>query len=355
MKKRENALDLLRILAAYLVVTVHVCTFERKFVTGIGELNFNYHYFVFIRNIAQNAVIIFIMLSGAFVLKASSTKDFGTFYKRTWKKLVIPTIIFSVFYWLFEAFVYWKIGVYGIEGLAYPQALIFQGIAFLRGEPSEHMWYMFTLIGIYLMAPFVALGKEKLGESTFKKIACIVCLWGIIDALVKPPSIYWGIGYCAQLLGVFMMGYVAHEWALERKGKNGLGYGLIVLATGITILEYCLFLALRTSQALQIYITPMTPYNLILVIASMVYVAGFTIIDIEKDFGYLSLLTFWVYILHPAIMMVLFLIEEAVFKVPYLEIGNSSPFLIGTGNSILVFILSFVAGHVIEKCTSGKK
>ena len=86
MKKRENALDLLRILAAYLVVTVHVCTFERKFVTGIGELNFNYHYFVFIRNIAQNAVIIFIMLSGAFVLKASSTKDFGTFYKRTWKK-----------------------------------------------------------------------------------------------------------------------------------------------------------------------------------------------------------------------------------------------------------------------------
>lgn len=359
MNKRENGLDLLRIIAAYLVVSLHVCTFERNLVSDLGELNFNYHYFMFIRQITTSAVIVFIMLSGAFVLKASSTKDIGTFYKKTWKKLGIPTVIFSFFYWLFNAFVYWKTGIYGlaygIEDLTYPQALLFQGISFLKGIPSEHMWYMYTLIGLYLMAPFVALGKEKTGEAGFKKIAFIVCIWGIIDALVNPSSLFWGIGYCAQLLGVFMMGYVVHEWALERKGKNGLGCFLIVLATVITAVEYFIFLAIRDNSTLFSYVTPMAPYNLILVIASLVYVAGFTIIDIKKDFGYLSLLTFWVYLLHPAIMMVLFLIEEAAFKVPYLEIGNSSPFLIGTGNSILVYVLSFVFGHMIEKCSSGKK
>lgn len=359
MTKRENGLDLLRIFAAYLVVTLHVCTFIRQYVADIGELNFSYHYFMFIRQMTTSAVIVFIMLSGAFVLKASSTKDFASFYKKTWKKLCIPTVILSFFYWFFNAFIYWKTGIYGmvfgIEDLTYPQALMFQGISFLKGTPSEHMWYMYTLIGLYLMAPFVALGKEKLGESRFKKIAIIVCLWGIIDALVNPSSLFWGIGYCAQLLGVFMMGYVAHEWALLRKGKNGLGCALIVLATAITAVEYFIFLSIRDNGTLSAYVTPMVPYNLILVIATLFYVAGFTIIDIKKDFGYLSLLTFWVYLLHPAIMMVLFLIEEAVFKVPFLEIGRESPILIGTGNSILVYVLSFVCGHVIEKCSSRKK
>ena len=90
MMKRENGLDLLRIFAAYLVVTLHVCTFIRQYVADIGELNFSYHYFMFIRQMTTSAVIVFIMLSGAFVLKASSTKDFASFYKKTWKKLCIP-------------------------------------------------------------------------------------------------------------------------------------------------------------------------------------------------------------------------------------------------------------------------
>ncbi|WP_027204960.1 hypothetical protein [Butyrivibrio fibrisolvens] len=88
------------------------------------------------------------------------------------------------------------------------------------------------------------------------------------------------------------------------KRENGLGCFLIVLATVITAVEYFIFLAIRDNSTLFSYVTPMAPYNLILVIASLVYVAGFTIIDIKKDFGY---------------------------------------------------VLSFVFGHVIEKCSSGKK
>ncbi len=355
MRKRENGLDLVRILAAFLVVAVHVCTVQRKAALASDVIDFNYHFFAGMRHLGQSAVIVFIMLSGAFVLKAKSTADYKSFYKKSWGKIVVPTIIFSIFYLFFEWFIYYKTGVFDgyLEGNVAFNSFFIQLVLALEGLPAEHMWYMYALVGIYVLAPFVAMAKEKMSERDFT-IACIVmCVWGVVDALTQPQILNWGIGFVSRLLGIFMMGYVVHEWALKKSG-NGLAITLILCGLTVNVIEYIVHVIIRNNTKLDEILTPTRPYNAVLVVASMLFIAGFTILDIKADLFYPSALTYWVYLVHPAVMMLLFILESAIFKVPYLEIGIKNPIASGMANTVVVFILSFIIAHFIEKFTSGR-
>ncbi len=296
------------------------------------------------------------MLSGAFVLKAKSTRDYRAFYKKSWGKIVVPTIIFSIFYLFFEWFVYYKVGVYGSflkEGVAL-QSFLLQVVLTLQGLPAEHMWYMYALIGLYLVAPFEAGAKEMMGERDFAIASVVVCLWGIIDALAQPPVLMWGIGYVARLLGIFMMGYVVHEWALKKSG-NGLAIGLILAGVAVNVVEYVIHLLVMENEKLDEILAPQRPYNFLLVIACIFFIAGFTILDIDVKLSYPSALTYWVYLVHPAVMMLTFIMESAIFHVPYLDLGKTNMILWGVVNTIIVYLLSFVVGHVIQKYFFGRK
>lgn len=356
MQKRENGLDLIRIIAALFVVAVHVCTVQRKIVTSSEVIDFNYHFFSLMRHWAQSAVTVFLMLSGAFVIKGKSTRDYRAFYKKSWGKLVVPTIFFSIFYLFFEWFVYYKVGVYGSfmeEGVALKSFILQVGLT-LQGLPAEHMWYMYALIGLYILAPMVAYAKDMMGEKDFKTFAIVMCVWGVIDALTQPPILNWGIGYIARLLGIFMMGYVVHEWALKKSG-NGLAIGLICAGVLVNVIEYIIHLLLMNNTTLDEIFAPQRPYNALIVVSSMLYIAGFTILDINTQLTYPSALTYWVYLVHPAVMMIVFLVESAVLHIPYLEIGTTNMLMSGIGNTVIVYILSFIVGHLIEKYVFGRK
>lgn len=356
MKKRENGLDLLRVISAFFVVAVHVCTLELKMVKAAGVLNAEFFFFTIIRHFTSIAVVCFFCLSGAFVLKAGSTADYVSFYKKMWKKIVIPTIAFSIFYFFFESFIYYRFGVYSYLGdISYGTALMVQLTMLLTGIPAEHMWYMFTLIGLYLLAPFVVIVKERIGERAFGKVAIALCAWGTVDALIQAPKVYWSLGYCADLLGMFMLGYVVHEWALKRKDDTKLGLRMLGAGFLAFITEYGIYLLIRGNESLTRYITPEKVYNVFAVAAALCFVAALTILNVKRDFGYPSLLTFWVYLAHPIVMCLLFVLETAIFHVSYMEIGQKEPVLVGAANTLIVFVLTFAAVHVVETCLSRRK
>ena len=356
MKKRENGLDLLRIISAFFVVALHVCTNELKMVKAANVLNAEFFFFTIIRHFTSIAVVCFFCLSGAFILKAGSTADYMSFYKKTWKKIVIPTIVFSIFFFFFESFIYYRVGVYSHLGdISYGTALMVQLTMLLTGIPAEHMWYMFTLIGLYLLAPFVVIVKERIGERAFGKAAVALCVWGTIDALIQAPKVYWSLGFCADLLGMFMLGYVVHEWALKRKDNRKLGLRMLGAGFFVYITEYCIYLLIRGNESLTRYITPETVCNVFAIAAALCFVAALTILNVKRNFGYPSLLTFWVYLVHPIVMSLLFVIETVIFHVSYMEIGQKEPILVGTANTLIVFVLSFTAVHIVQKCLSYKK
>jgi surface polysaccharide O-acyltransferase-like enzyme len=349
-KKRENGLDLLRVIAAILVCAVHVCNVGRAQAADYTDLNFEFHFFYVVFHLAQAAVACFIALSGAFILKASSTKDYMAFYRRTWKKIVIPTIIFSVFYIIFLS----AVNCIDDPGTNLPATfmkyLAGQTALGLLGYPAVHMWYMFMLMVLYLLAPFVVLAREHMGEKHFAKAAVILWILGVVDTISQDKRLTtsWSIGYCADVLGIFMLGYVMHEWALKRKGRTEAGIGLIAGGCGLFTAEYMIWLLIRGNEQIAEFFQQ-RPHNPFLSMGALLCIAGFTILEFKVNFGTLSLLTLWVYIVHPAIIDLLRIVEGAILHVPYTEIGKDKPVLTGTINIVIVVILSFIVAWFVEK------
>ena len=82
MNKRENALDIIRVISALLVVAVHVYT--TPFHTAMAEhkatgiMTGAYIFYKIFRAIGELAIPIFLMLSGAFVFASDKTAEYKT-------------------------------------------------------------------------------------------------------------------------------------------------------------------------------------------------------------------------------------------------------------------------------------
>lgn len=156
LKKRESNFDLLRILSAFAVVMLHVSgSFLQPNEIGAFE---NCHLLVMVLNhIVRFAVPCFFMMSGAFVLADDRNADYKYFYKKSLRNIGMTAVVFCLLYIVYkilkltaQLFVSgsFRIDMYmsGVVGV-FKNALI--------GSPFFHLWYLFTLVGLYLAAPFV--------------------------------------------------------------------------------------------------------------------------------------------------------------------------------------------------------
>ena len=352
MKNRENALDLLRILSAFLVIGTHVYTISYHAVSAVysetGVLSASVLYYKAFRLLAEAAVCVFFMLSGAFIVASRSTADFGSFYKKTWKRLGIPTILFSVFYFFEHIFV---MNVSGqLAGYENPFSVSVQSVLLrtAQGKPEDHLWYMFCLIGIYLICPFVALFKNAASEKTFKRMIWIVYIWGTASNLVQNPEYYWSIGLCAGMLGIFLLGYLAHEWGLRLKASHSRFAGGFLLLPGLFIVGLALLTDLYLHKVF-VALARTSPYNPFYPLAAFFFVAAFTSMDLKTDFGRLSAPTLWVYLLHPVIMNLVLIAESKLLSVSFWELGADDPVVLPNLNFVLITVLSFALSMLLER------
>lgn len=300
-RKRENALDLLRIIAAFLVVQGHVYVNYKAFsATSIyaSEIAPN-AIIVFILNFlrCQNwAVPAFFMVSGAFVLSSSKTADFDSFYRKTWKKLGIPTLVFSILYFIVNPFYYLAID-------AMPDfwsAFSFELANTLKGTPADHMWYMFVLIGMYLCAPFIVLAKEKMGSRMFAWVSVAVFVWGMISALIQRPGYYWSINAVADMLGMFMLGNVIHEKIGQK--KNTMLAALFIFC-GIILCVLLVFANGAGKTGIGRVFGGLVPYNPLVSVSGLMFFSGVRLLDIKRSYFDLAELTYYIYLVHLFVLM----------------------------------------------------
>ena len=347
---RENGLDLLRLIAAFGVVMAHVLTPYIKYYDGLSD-NGGYRLdtlsFVTILLRMQNwAVTVFFMISGAFVLRSAKTADFKSFYNKTWKKLGIPTIVFSVIFMIITP-------VYRVISGSMPDIVtsyLYELLGTFKGMPAEHMWYMFVLIGMYLMAPFIVLGREKVGSQVFAKMSVIVFIWGTIGCLLEKPSYYWTLGTIINLLGIFMMGCAIHEKIGEKKDRSK-GILFIILGILAALLIAFIYVFGNYMKVIPGFIADilgkLNPYNPLVSLGGGCMFAGFRLLDIKKDFFNLAEITFYVYLVHPLVMMAVSLIESKALGIPYSVFGKPESIAVIVINTVIVYILSFVVGKLI--------
>ncbi len=155
-KVRESNFDLLRIFSAFAVVMTHVSGFFLQFNEMRVPEGCRFPTMLIV-TMASFAVPCFFMLSGAFILADERNADYKYFYKKSFKNIGITSAIFCMLYVIYGiarlmagVFIFKKHGTdYVLPGLI----SVFKNI--VVGNPYYHLWYLFTLVGLYLAVPFV--------------------------------------------------------------------------------------------------------------------------------------------------------------------------------------------------------
>lgn len=150
MNKRVEYIDLIRVFAILSVIAIHINAITRD--ACIGKNITEYSILTFLDSITRAGVPLFFMLTGFFVLRKE--EDYTSFIKRKLPKLVIPFVILSFVYYIYKVV---------------DESLTFNMLEFLKmftnNELCYHLWYMYTIIIIYLFIPY----EKKLVDNLERK------------------------------------------------------------------------------------------------------------------------------------------------------------------------------------------
>lgn len=201
LNKRFFLYDFIRVVACMLVVLFHSPTGSTPgFLQSI------------IYKFSSGGVPLFFMISGALILPVREISVYAT-WKRI-KKVLIPTLIWTVFYSF--------LGLYckNIPLDLYIKKVL--SIPFMY-EFNLTLWFMYALIGVYIISPVISCWLEKASK---RDVEFIILFWLIssflpilsnfIETDNSPMSLwYYGSGYA----GYFLLGYYIRKYGFEIKNN----------------------------------------------------------------------------------------------------------------------------------------
>lgn len=166
--KRLIHLDLLRLLAIYLVIFNH--TGDRGFTLFIGKMDSPISLLYMIASVfCKIAVPLFFMISGALLLRKEETLK-ELFLKRILRMVSVLCIISILYY-------FWLHRSNGLNIIAF--------ISFIYGKSATtSLWYLYSYIGLLLMMPFLRSMVKNMQQKDFVYlICCYIVLTGILPCL----------------------------------------------------------------------------------------------------------------------------------------------------------------------------
>lgn len=303
-EKRECNYDLLKVVSMVAVIMIHISAtwIEEltRYVADGGKISelVNPVMACIYNSISRFAVPSFIMVSGAFVLDSSRTLNYREFYKKRVLKIGIPTVVFSILYILYRI----------LFGFAREQIGLSNLIDLIRdivsGSPFYHMWYLYMIIGVYLMAPIVMRFKNSISYGNFRKTVLVFLILASVSRwTTEKIRLSWDLGQSFEYLGYFMMGFVIRK-DLQKNNLNGIL--LIMLGAAVEIatafVEYKFQIVggiMESDLKFQI----VSPYCPTIVLASLLIFAGFTKLQIRynQQIEKLADMSFFVYLFHAGV------------------------------------------------------
>lgn len=195
-KRRKLNLDVLRIVACFLVIVNHT---DNKMLLSLTPSK-SWFVSAFIFYICKVAVPLFIMISGAVLLgKEESYKDL---YKKRVLKTVLVILIFSFVYYIDKV---------RIDGAVFSLKEFWQSI--LHDPITNAYWYLYMYLGLIIMLPIL---RKLVKNMQTKDYLYCLGLWAVfmgVFPIVNHYLEYKSITYCFNIPIIsvyviyFIMGY----------------------------------------------------------------------------------------------------------------------------------------------------
>ena len=225
-QKRIIWLDVLRLVALLMVIAGHSVDMYNA---TPQEDPMNGFWGAFIGSLMRPSVPLFAMMTGLLLLPVRESA--GDFYRRRIPRVLVPMVIWSAIYYL----VPWLTGVLGMDlsvvSILYPfefspsqdfgDALHnIAMIPFAFNGYTTHMWYIYMLIGLYLIMPFFSAWIEKNDRTlvrTFIIMWCCSLMLPYLSQILSPDlfgrcawnefgTFYYFAGFAGYLLLGHLLG-----------------------------------------------------------------------------------------------------------------------------------------------------
>lgn len=226
MKEREYGIDLLRIIAMYFVVVVHIFNLGGV-LENVEFLSGKYITISILRTIGNCAVDIFAILSGYVCYQSQSSNNLNSSMRRIfslWKGVLFYSIIITMIFYFLDFRISHEVWV----------------MTFFPTLSGEY-WYFSSYVLASFFAPFIVIAIAKFEKRTFEKIwACCLLYMSVMQVLFKEYDAFdLDDGYSGiWLLILFTLGtYVAHYRPLSKINKYKIGLiclYLILISWGIS-------------------------------------------------------------------------------------------------------------------------
>lgn len=288
---RENQYDLLRILCMVAVVFIHAVTSQKNQLQQ------------FVLTVSGCAVPIFFMLSGAFTLgNEKILKNLKKYYLNKFYKIVLPTLMFSVLYILWEVFLkVRKEGFFCAGNFFF--LLLKKWIA--TGIPGNgyHLWFMNVIIFFYAVAPVLLFLK-----NIYKNIYIILYIIALGQFYIFEVNFPYYIRWIF-FLPVIMTGDFIKE--INKKHSNRFLFFIVaVFSVSLLGIGYLMKLELLQNSKNQlayflihdgvrtnIVVDPGTLQIFNLLFSVCIFYL-FSKLQIKKSFSKFAEMSFYVYLIH---------------------------------------------------------
>lgn len=219
MKERDIALDIIRSVAIILVIFQHAwsglgldapssgaaCWFNRAFCIGVP---------------------LFVMLSGALNLPA--VRPAGEFLRKRFSRVLIPFLFWATLVFVLSAWMGKYPDVHSFGG-----AVAFFFSALLKGGINDSYWFVYLLVGLYLLAPLL----QRAFHQSRALLEYALLLWIAVQFFKAFYPSFLPVRYYAfpvdVYLGYFLAGHYIRAY-LPDKGKLRR-YGAVAFVSGAVL------------------------------------------------------------------------------------------------------------------------
>lgn len=324
--KRKNYLDIARTISIVAVVILHtvsgvLAVYEEEMTQlQIGVYGA-------IRILCAFAVPVFLMISGALFLppeKEISLKDlFGKYIRR----LLLALLLFGTVFCYMELFVNHK-GFYGSDILQAVKSV-------LTGECWAHMWYLYMLIGIYLIMPVLKAFTAHASKKVYIYVLILLFLFQVLLPFIG-TALKFSCGIQLPIASVYVF-YFLFGYYCDRYVEKSAGLFLISVA-GCALSITCIVLAyVRNPRAVFQY------DSLYVAVFAMCLFVLFKRINAESRLcRTMNPYVFGIYLIHPFFL-------NLFYKGLHISPLAKGGFLLILLFAAVTFLLSFAAVWILRK------
>lgn len=235
IKKRNYPLDILRVLACYLVIQQHASEFYYIGEGGAVVTGDNTFWIGIFNSVCRISVPLFVMLSGYLLLPMNDV--ITNFFRKRFTRVAYPFVLWCILYAVYNVL---------MKGDSLQQ--MFTNILHIPvnfGTEVGHLWYIYMLIGLYLLIPIIS---PWLKQASKRELQGYLALWVFTTFLpyihlVFPEVLgecFWNdtplLYYFSGFIGYFILGHY-----LKRYGYPSViaSWALLIVGYAVTAYIFC--------------------------------------------------------------------------------------------------------------------